>query len=70
MNELVYTELTTGLPIDLLQDKKLLIISDSSIFIVATKSHSKHYNYNFDPVPIEALEAYNIVLENGMPMQK
>lgn len=67
--KLVYHELTNGLPIDMLADKKLLIISDSSIFIITTQAHAKYYNYKFIPVPIEAMKEYNIVLENGIPKQ-
>ena len=43
----------------------MLIISDNAIFMVTTKANSKWYNYYFENVPAEAIEAYEIEVKDG-----
>lgn len=63
--QLVYAEIMNGITMPMLEDKKVLIISDTGIFIVTTEENSKKYDEEFYPVCAEAMEAYNIVYENG-----
>lgn len=70
MNNFVYTELETGLPIDMLADSNLLIISDGGIFVVATEQDAKKYNLPFYPVDEEAMKSYKITIEGGLPVIK
>lgn len=70
MNNLVYTQLETGLPIEMLADSNLLIISDGGIFVVATKQDAEKYKLPFEPIPKEAIDSYNISISEGLPIIK
>ena len=64
MENLVFAEL--GRVTDVMRrDSKVLIISDTGLFLVTTESHSKHYFEEFHEVAKQAIEDYQIVLKDG-----
>jgi hypothetical protein len=62
MEKLVYAE--CSVTFQMLEDKLVLIISDTGIFMVTTEKNSKHYNEEFYPIGAEAMEAYGIRFED------
>ncbi len=47
----------------MLEDLKVVIISDTGIFTITTEKNSKKYDEEFFPVCVEAIEAYGIGLK-------
>jgi len=64
MEKLVYAELGRVTEV-MLRDSKVLIISDSALFLVTTESHSKHYFEEFHDVVKDAIDDYQIMLKGG-----
>lgn len=62
MQNLVYAEVS--LTFQMLEDKQVVIISDTGVFMVTTEENSKNYNEEFYPVDAEGREAYGIRFEN------
>ncbi|MCH2046263.1 MAG: hypothetical protein MK212_19265 [Saprospiraceae bacterium] len=61
MKDLHYTELVNGITLDMLEDKKVHIISDTALFLVTTKAHSEQYpQLEFSKVPQDAVEQYGL----------
>ena len=64
MQNLVYAE--CSVTFEMLEDKMVLIISDTGIFMVTTEENSKKYNEEFYPVDAEGMEAYKIEFKDGI----
>lgn len=62
--QLVYAEVMNGITFTMLEDPKVVIISDTGIFMVTTEENSKKYNEEFYPVCAEAMEAYGIEIND------
>ena len=60
--QLVYAEVMNGITFTMLEDPKVVIISDTGIFMVTTEENSKKYDEEFHPVCAEAMDAYNLTL--------
>lgn len=59
-NQLMWAELANGVTIQMLNDPKTRIISDTGLFLITYKSNISAYpNLNFIKADNEALEAYN-----------
>jgi hypothetical protein len=58
MQNLVYAE--CSVTFQMLEDKLVVIISDTGVFMVTTEENSKHYDEEFYPVNAEGIEAYGI----------
>jgi len=55
----MYAELINGITIDMLNDSKVRIISDTGLFLITSKSNTSNYpNLEFDVATMESLEAY------------
>ncbi len=63
MDRLVYTEIESVTE-EMRNDKRVLIISDNALFMITTKTNSKWYNYYFETVPAEVIEAYEIEVKD------
>ena len=63
--QLVYAEIMNGVTTSMLEDKLVAIISDTGLFIVTTEENSLKYEGDFYPVCAEAVEVYNIRIENS-----
>ena len=48
----------------MLEDPKVVIISDTGIFMVTTEENSKKYDQEFYPVCAEAMEADDLEMGN------
>lgn len=57
--KLVYAEIDSVTE-QMRNDKNVLIISDTGLFLVCTKGTSKWYNEKFYTVPVEAIKSYQI----------
>lgn len=57
--EIVYAEIESVTD-HMKKDKNVLIISDTGLFLVCIREISKHYDEEFYPVPVEAIDAYKI----------
>lgn len=68
MQNLVYAEVSVTF--QMLEDKLVVIISDTGVFMVTTEENSKNYNEEFYPVDAEGMEAYGIRFESGMLVSK
>jgi len=69
MERLVYAEIDSVTEM-MRRDKKVLIISDSALFLITTKSNSKWYNQKFNTVCREAIEMYEIEVREGRVSSK
>jgi len=60
-NQLMYAEIIDGFTVEMENDPKAQIISDSGIFLVTTKSNMHKYpELDFYEVCQEAIEAYDL----------
>lgn len=64
MKNLVYAEVEVTF--QMLEDKMVVIISDTGIFMVTTEENSKNYDEEFYPVDAEGREAYGIELKGNI----
>ncbi len=51
-------------------DRNVLIISDTGLFLVCTKRASKWYNEKFNTVPSVAIKEYQIEVKDGRVSSK
>lgn len=58
-NEIVYAEIESVTD-QMRNDKNVLIISDTGLFLVCTREISKLYDEEFYTVPVEAIKEYQI----------
>lgn len=64
MKNLVSAELMDGITFTMLEDRLVHIVSDNAVFLVTTRENAHNYpTLDFYNVPDEALEAYDISLE-------
>ncbi len=61
MKKLVFAELVEGVSFQMMEDRKVVIVSDGAFFLVTTEEHSKEYpEPDFDVVPDCAIEQYGL----------
>ncbi len=61
MSKLVFAELVEGVSFEMMEDKKVVIVSDGAMFLVTTEEHSKEYpELVFEVVPNEAIQQYRL----------
>lgn len=57
----MYAELTNGVSMSMMEDRKIVIISDSAIFLVAHEVHTSAYpELKFFQITEEAIEEYEL----------
>jgi hypothetical protein len=61
MKKLMYAELTNGVSMSMMEDRKIVIISDSAIFLVAHEVHTSAYpELEFFQIGEEAISDYEL----------
>ena len=66
MENLVYAELRGSVTMEMMMDRRLLILSDNSIFIITFEDNAVNYpNEIFCDVCDEAIRDYEIEVKNG-----
>ncbi len=61
MSKLVFAELINGVSFQMLEDRKVVIVSDGAFFLVTTEEHSMEYpELDFEVVPDEAIVLYDL----------
>ena len=68
--QLVYADVMNGITFTMLEDPKVVIISDTGLFIVTTEENSKKYDEEFHPVCAEAMDAYSKELRSFSHLKK
>ena len=66
MENLVYAELMGRLTMEMMMDRRLLILSDNAIFIITFEDNAVNYpNETFCDVCEEAIRDYQLSIESG-----
>ncbi len=66
MKNLVYAELMGSVTMEMMIDRRLLILSDNGIFIITFEDNAVNYpNETFCDVCEEAISDYEIEIKNG-----
>ena len=66
MENLVYAELRGSVTMEMMMDRRLLILSDNAIFIITFEDNAVNYpNETFCDVCEEAIRDYEIEIKNG-----
>ncbi|MEZ4936511.1 MAG: hypothetical protein R2799_02850 [Crocinitomicaceae bacterium] len=61
MEKLVFAELIGGVSFQMLEDKKVVTVSEGAFFLVTTEEHSKEYpGLKFEDVSDDAFQQYGL----------